>query len=129
MTAHRIDVIRMERAAEHIVGILRADGVLIGATIERVGMEIQAGMYDAYKRVSPRYERLLWTLKSVPGRTDILIHQGNYATDSTGCIIVGEGIGVLKSRRAVKSSVAALNTLMAATTRWTGGIVIVQELY
>lgn len=128
MNAHRLDVIRLERGPEHIVGILRADNVLIGATIERVGMEIPPGVYEAYKRVSPRYERLLWTLKDVPGRTDILIHQGNYATDSTGCIIVGEGIGALKGRRAVKSSVAALNTLMDATARWTGGVVIVQEV-
>ena len=33
-----------------------------------------------------------WEVQDVPGRTDILFHAGNDASDSDGCILVGEGV-------------------------------------
>lgn len=35
---------------------------------------------------------LLYELKPVQGRTDILIHAGNSAADSLGCLIVGNAV-------------------------------------
>jgi hypothetical protein len=38
---------------------------------------------------SPRFGDTLW-IKGVPGRSEILIHAGNYVSDTAGCILVGD---------------------------------------
>src|ERR1700743_2206922 len=35
----------------------------------------------------------VWELENVPGRSGILIHNGNTENDSKGCIIVGDSVG------------------------------------
>lgn len=51
---------------------------------------IPEGVYDVVKHVSPRHGKCFAVL-NVPGRTDILIHKGNYTTDTLGCILPGAG--------------------------------------
>ena len=82
---------------------------------------IPAGTYTAKhlpKSASGKY-RDVYHLQSVPGRSGILIHAGNYAgdrqlgfkTDTYGCILVGTYIGVLGDQKAILSSRKALSTL------------------
>jgi hypothetical protein len=53
-----------------------------------------------------------WELQNVPGREDILIHNGNAAeVDSKGCILVGNEFGTINGFPAVLNSVATLNML------------------
>lgn len=52
-----------------------------------------------------------WELLNVPGRTGILIHNGNTDNDSLGCIIVGMSEGELDGKPAVLSSVSCLDML------------------
>lgn len=49
---------------------------------------IPAGRYRAIHHVSPRFGPSLW-IKDVPGRSEILIHLGNYFTNTRGCILPG----------------------------------------
>lgn len=49
---------------------------------------IPAGNYSVLKRHSPRYKDH-FHLTDVPGRSFILIHVGNYYTQTEGCILVG----------------------------------------
>lgn len=44
--------------------------------------------YRAKRHESPRYGECLW-LPGVRGRSEILIHPGNYVSDTLGCILVG----------------------------------------
>lgn len=51
---------------------------------------ISAGRYEVTVNRSPRFCRDLPRLLDVPGFTGILIHRGNTAADTSGCILVGE---------------------------------------
>ena len=51
---------------------------------------IPVGTYDVEVSKSPKFGRNLPRLQDVPGFTGILIHRGNTASDSAGCILVGE---------------------------------------
>jgi hypothetical protein len=51
---------------------------------------IPSGIYDVTVNMSPAKKRMLPRLLNVPGFDGILIHRGNTADDSSGCIIIGE---------------------------------------
>jgi hypothetical protein len=51
---------------------------------------IPTGVYQVIVNMSPSKKRMLPRLQDVPGFSGILIHRGNTAGDSSGCIIVGE---------------------------------------
>jgi len=47
------------------------------------------GVYRFERHESPQFGRCIW-IKDVPGRSEILIHAGNYVSDTAGCILVGD---------------------------------------
>lgn len=51
---------------------------------------IPYGTYNVELTLSARFKRFLPELKDVPHFTGIRIHSGNTASDSHGCILVGE---------------------------------------
>lgn len=51
---------------------------------------IPAGIYKVIVNYSPKFKRNLPRLLDVPHFQGIIIHKGNTAKDSAGCIIVGE---------------------------------------
>lgn len=57
---------------------------------------IPFGTYDVKITFSPKFKRELPWLQNVPSFTGILIHRGNTAKDSAGCILVGENKAVGK---------------------------------
>ena len=50
---------------------------------------IPSNHYSALKHISPKFGKSLY-IENVPDRSEILIHRGNYHTDTKGCILVGE---------------------------------------
>lgn len=50
---------------------------------------IPAGTYTVVKHKSPKFGKCFW-IKNVPGRSEVLIHYGNYHKDVLGCILVGD---------------------------------------
>lgn len=51
---------------------------------------IPYGTYEVIVNYSPKFKRELPRLLNVPNFEGILIHRGNTAKDSAGCILVGE---------------------------------------
>ena len=49
---------------------------------------IPTGEYLAKVHAAPKFEWCLW-LQNVPGRSEILIHSGNYTSQILGCILPG----------------------------------------
>lgn len=68
---------------------------------------IPSGRYQVIINDSARFKRKLPRLLNVPNYEGILIHPGNTADDTDGCILVGED----KTVNAVGSSRAAFNEL------------------
>lgn len=70
---------------------------------------IPPGKYPVVKHHSPTFGKCFW-VQDVPGRSEILIHVGNYHKDTLGCILPGmdlqelngdKNIDVTSSRKAV----------------------------
>jgi hypothetical protein len=51
---------------------------------------IPEGKYDVAKIYSPK-KGMSFLLYDVPGRSSIMIHKGNYNSDTQGCILPGYG--------------------------------------
>lgn len=58
---------------------------------------IPEGTYTGKLRYSAKFNRFLFEIQNVPGRSSILIHIGNYASpkksDVEGCILLGSSYG------------------------------------
>lgn len=55
-------------------------------------------------------------LLDVPGRSEIILHQGNIATDTHGCILIGSKFGRIKGLPAVLSSRFAFEDMIRRLT-------------
>ena len=73
---------------------------------------IPAGSYQCELIDSPSKGKV-YTVRNVPGRTNILIHGGNTEVDTHGCILLGSGFGVLGGVPAIMASQLALSGFMA----------------
>ena len=73
---------------------------------------IPAGVYKVTLEYSPRFKRILPLLHDVPHFLGILIHSGNDADDSAGCILVGRNRakGKVVESRATSDKLNALLT-------------------
>ncbi len=53
----------------------------------------------------------VWRLLDVPNRTGILVHVGNKAKNTQGCILVGKGVNIRHGKASVTDSLDAINEL------------------
>lgn len=71
---------------------------------------IPTGTYKVVVTMSPRFKRLLPRLLDVPGFDGILMHKGNSASDTSGCVLLGEN----KVKGKVINSTGYENRLVAS---------------
>lgn len=112
----KILVERFDSGSDETFGRLYINGKLMCMTIEdefravkvKGETRIPSGTYKVGKRYSPskspRFGHDMLWIKDVPGFEYILIHTGNFESDSEGCLIVGTKIGTLNGKRAVLNS-------------------------
>lgn len=91
---------RIAKRSDYTIGRLFVDGRYLCDTLEDKVREpgvkvpgetaIPAGRYRVIVNVSPKFGRELPRLLDVPGFDGILIHRGNSARDSAGCVLLGE---------------------------------------
>jgi len=106
----RLKLIRIAKKGGYTIGKLYMDDVFFCDTLEdkdrgltsemtteeiakiKVKHEtaIPTGTYNVIVNVSPRFKRELPRLLNIKGFDGILIHRGNTAKDTSGCILVGE---------------------------------------
>jgi len=104
-----LNLIRMKTSGLSTTRKLSIDSQPECYTLERPEVQIPLGSYEIEIRYSPRFKRLLPHLLNVPGRSDILIHSGNWPRDTEGCILVGQILG----KDMILASRAALDPLIA----------------
>lgn len=108
--------------------LIGPDGVPFSLTLERPWLNnqsgvscIPAGLYRALRcrrspdygfKDSPKFGNT-FQVTSVPGRGEILLHKGNLASDSHGCILIGEQFEPLNGVPGIASSAKGYDELMA----------------
>lgn len=116
-----VTLTRTEMSDEGTFGVLEADGFCcFTGELPWRNNEVQkscipVGEYECYPYSSAKYPNA-YEVSKVPGRSAILIHQGNtcgdtckgYKSDVLGCILLGRSIGTLYGQKAVLSSKLAL---------------------
>lgn len=96
----KIEVIRKPSQPTYMEGVMLLDGKLFAHTLEDCrrpnGVKVQgetaipSGTYTVTVETSPRFGRDLPRLHNVPGFEGVLIHGGNTALNSSGCILVAK---------------------------------------
>lgn len=116
----KVQVVRLENTASAVRGVLKVDGRIAGCTLERPsgGNQqnvscIPPGCYQIRVVDSPKFGRV-YEVQEVPDRSHILMHSGNTAADTEGCILVGGYFGVLSGGPAILQSRVALTSFMEA---------------
>jgi hypothetical protein len=96
-----LQLIRTERSGNSTIGELSVDGKFECYTLEDLERPVKikgdtaipVGRYEVIINQSQRFGRLLPLLLNVPEFEGVRIHPGNTATDTEGCILVGETKG------------------------------------
>ncbi|MCH3883425.1 DUF5675 family protein [Tenacibaculum aquimarinum] len=89
---------------------------------------VPSGFYNIEFEKSNRFNRRLWELKGVPGRSEAKIHVANYYTQIQGCIAVGDmhtkinGDGFLDVRNSA-NTLSRLHNIMSSQSKSTIRIV------
>lgn len=113
------------------LGVLFLDRMFFGFTLEDVERTekipgqtaIPLGTYAVKLTYSPRFSRLLPEVLNVPNFIGVRIHAGNKASDTEGCILVGDQRGDAW----VGSSQVAMARLMTRLAQATDPIALAIE--
>lgn len=100
----KIEVKRIFKGEEYTIGKMYVNGEYFCDTLEDKVRDIEkegkvysktaipSGEYKVIVKQSPKFGRMLPRLVDVPHFEGILIHRGNTAKDSAGCILIGENL-------------------------------------
>ena len=105
-----VEITRLEESSAGTIGVLRLNKRLVCLTLEPPDREneknvssIPAQQYTCSRVRSNRYGET-FEVRDVPGRSAVLFHPGNVASDTMGCFLLGKHVGTLRGDRAVLAS-------------------------
>lgn len=112
----------IENPKELQLGVLKIDGFPSFTTAELPWRDnrpkascIPTGEYKLSRFNSPKFKTEVWRINHVNNRDDILIHWGNFAAETEGCILIGMSFGVLRGVHTIINSKVAFHNFMQAT--------------
>ncbi len=120
-----LEIIRLEESNQGTISVMKIDKEVFCFALSPPDMlnqsmvsNIPTGQYVIEPYSSRKYPKAYEVL-DVPNRSKILIHAGNTAEHTAGCILVGSSVGKLKGNRAVLNSG---NTYKRFLDKLNGGI-------
>jgi hypothetical protein len=94
-----VTIVRVAGSDHDVAGVLNVRGRTIAVTLELAWRDnaravscIPHGRYLCKRVQSPKHGDT-FEVTGVPGRSAILFHAGNVATDSQGCVLLGAAMG------------------------------------
>ncbi len=104
-----IEIIRLEESFHGTIGILKINKEVFCVTLEPpdlLNLVNSSSIPPQQYLVNPYtyHSNPAYLVTRVPGRSGILFHPGNVASDTAGCILLGSSIGNFKGNRAVLNS-------------------------
>lgn len=120
-----IKVIRKWPKRDYTIGQMFIDGTFFCHTLEPsltrtdVRPAIPAGTYKVQMYPSAKFKGMRPILLNVPRRSGILIHEGNYPSNTQGCILVGinsEKGMVLQSKITLDKLIGKINAATEQVT-------------
>lgn len=131
----KVDLVRIEQGPEGTFGVMRLDGRAYCVTLEPPDMGnreniscIPAGRYICRRVASPRFGQT-FEVDGVLDRNHILLHPGNVADDTHGCILLGKHFGLLRGDRAVLNSGATFADFMRQCSDVEEFSLVVENVY
>lgn len=119
----RIIIDRAYPKPDYIIGNMSVDGQWLCSTLEPPWKDnarnvscIPSGIYEVRLAYSAKFNGVRPLLVNVPGRSSILIHEGNTRRDTEGCILVGLNTAkgkVLQSRKTLSKLLALMEKAKA----------------
>jgi hypothetical protein len=117
----KVEIIRTEHTTKHTIGIMRVDGAQFCSTLELSWLNnipfiscIPCGAYTCRRIHSAKYGDT-FEITGVPDRDNILLHAGNWASNTEGCVLLGQHAGKLRNKRAVLNSGKTFRKFLALT--------------
>lgn len=95
---------------------------------ERMVSCIPQGRYKIQLHRSPKFG-VCYKVLDVPERSDILIHVGNTAADTTGCILLGQRFGQVGDRYGISGSRLAMTRFMQLMSEITEADLVIISAY
>ena len=112
------------------IGVLYVAGKLCFTTLELPWMDnekekscIPVNIYRCKRVDSPRFG-LTFEVDDVPNRSQILFHQGNFPTDSKGCILLGTGF--MPNEKGIADSEKAMTIFRQIVKQYSSAILTVK---
>jgi hypothetical protein len=129
-----LELVRLEEADVGTFGVLKVNKQIRFYTLEPPDFENEAYIssipcqqYVIERHTSPRHG-LTFRVKTVPHRSDILFHTGNWLDETQGCILLGLNL-IPFPKRGVGSSRVAHEMFMEDMEGYDTGHLTVQEVF
>lgn len=114
-----MEIIRLWESEEHgTFGAMKIQKAPFCWTMEPPDREnvqnrssIPAQQYACKRTLSPKYGET-FEITNVPGRTHVLFHPLNLATETKACVGLGDELGELRGRKAILDSRKTFNRFM-----------------
>jgi hypothetical protein len=124
--AGTVTLLRLNEFAHSTPGVLHINGAPSFMTLEPPWLDnargfscVPDGRYRCVRVESPSFGDT-WEVIGIPDRSAILFHAGNTASDTEGCIVVGDTFGWIAPYFAVLNSRKAFKRFMELTAQLEG---------
>lgn len=115
-----LTLLRVAKKPSGCFGLLLQDSIPFACTVERTYplagnaqlVKIPSGTYRCEKTIFLKNGYQTYEIVGVAGHSRLLFHRGNVEDDSEGCVLVGQGFGLVQGKDAILYSTAGFHEFM-----------------